>query len=640
VKKAIFIFFFIFIVSGLCYAGNQTNYTFRAPSPAGHYETLTLVPQTSTPKPCTAATLGMTYSRKNGNDLITYLCTSRGWEIIPAWHRNHDQDRIYLTEPDMSIYPMLNVGIGTNQSDKKFTPFKLTIDGDGGILARGTYGSGEPVPYGANTFLGNGMGTIFMWHPEKAALRILHVDGTGHGAGQEFDPDLIGDFSVAMGKNTGAVETGTTVSGGERNLAVGNYSTVGGGYDNVAGVQTVWASLFQGSPIVYYDYATIGGGIDNSANDEGVTIGGGRQNSGQSKYATIAGGQDNRVYLAASGWSTVGGGKNNRAGSANINTWDIGGMATVSGGGNNAAIGFGTTISGGYENLTWESPGATIGGGGFNEISRDSTVSTIAGGRANQIGIESLSIPAQYSTIGGGWRNQITGNYSFIGGGGGNDTNPAVQEENIASGDWTTIGGGTGNTASGIKATIAGGQLHQASGSLSFVGGGTNNSATNSYSSVLGGRNNRADGESSAIAGGVENDADGMYAFIAAGAQNKAHGNYSMAAGRKIEIAASADNTFAWGHDATNPIVVTQPDSFIIATGNMGVGTTTPTHTLHINDVLRLEPRADAPICSNANIGILYFKDNGAIKALCSCRGNFDGDWINLYDTSANGLCN
>jgi hypothetical protein len=61
-----------------------------------------------------------------------------------------------------------------------------------------------------------------------------------------------------------------------------------------------------------------------------------------------------------------------------------------------------------------------------------------------------------------------SGDYSVIGGG----------QNNTASGVAATVGGGSGNTASGVAATVGGGSGNTASGSAATVGGGLQNTAT------------------------------------------------------------------------------------------------------------------------------------------------------------------
>ena len=78
------------------------------------------------------------------------------------------------------------------------------------------------------------------------------------------------------------------------------------------------------------------------------------------------------------------------------------------------------------------------------------------------------------ATIGPGHSN--TGTNAFVAG-----------ENNTASGDWSTVGGGYGNTASGYDGVIGGGVYNTASGDGSTVGGGSDNTASNNGSTVGGG---------------------------------------------------------------------------------------------------------------------------------------------------------
>ncbi len=57
------------------------------------------------------------------------------------------------------------VGIGTASPE-----FALTLDGDGGILAKGTFGSGD-------TLSTSGVGARLVWYPRKAAFRVGRVNG-------------------------------------------------------------------------------------------------------------------------------------------------------------------------------------------------------------------------------------------------------------------------------------------------------------------------------------------------------------------------------------------------------------------------------------------------------------------------------
>jgi len=80
----------------------------------------------------------------------------------------------------------------------------------------------------------------------------------------------------------------------------------------------------------------------------------------------------------------------------------------------------------------------------------------------------------------------------------------------VASGQATTIGGGSNNVATGIAATVAGGTNNQATGSRGVVAGGDGNTATATYSATLGGLGNTATGQASVVSGGENNVASGI----------------------------------------------------------------------------------------------------------------------------------
>lgn len=124
-----------------------------------------------------------------------------------------------------------NVGIGTATPE-----FKLSLDNDGGIIAKGTKNLG-------NILSETGGGAKLIWYPKKAAFRAgeLYMN-----QGTFWDNDSIGDNSVAFGFNTRATgrwsfTAGSTnrasndgsVAFGGGNVADGSYS-IALGYDNLA----------------------------------------------------------------------------------------------------------------------------------------------------------------------------------------------------------------------------------------------------------------------------------------------------------------------------------------------------------------------------------------------------------------------
>src|SRR6185503_12445858 len=111
--------------------------------------------------------------------------------------------------------PNLKVGIGTQ------TPgFRLTLEGDGGMLARGTFGSGVQLS-SITTY--EGLGTRFLWYPRKGAVRGGTVDTYIGSPGDQWNDANIGNYSVAFGRNTLA-KGEASVAFGFRNEARDNHS--------------------------------------------------------------------------------------------------------------------------------------------------------------------------------------------------------------------------------------------------------------------------------------------------------------------------------------------------------------------------------------------------------------------------------
>jgi hypothetical protein len=123
----------------------------------------------------------------------------------------------------------------------------------------------------------------------------------------------------------------------------------------------------------------------------------------------------------------------------------------------------------------------------------------------------SRSVPAQVAS----------GDYSVIGGG----------QNNTASGYIATVGGGYQNIASGQYATVGGGQNNTASGYIAAVGGGYQNIANRDYATVVGGRNNTASGSGATVVGGEGNTASGSGATVGGGEGNTASGDFSAIPG-------------------------------------------------------------------------------------------------------------
>lgn len=196
----------------------------------------------------------------------------------------------------------------------------------------------------------------------------------------------VADFSratVAGGSSNSASGIAASVGGGESNSAIGVKSTVSGGADNIAGTDgaTVggggtnrargYYSTVSGgggpyeadSNVALGDWSVVGGGYANVAAGEVATIAGGYNNHTSDIGATIGGGYSN---IASGYFSFVGGGQDNYArgpnsvicggGRASMVVSDSnlasGTLATIVGGRRHIAAGTASTILGGYANVT------------------------------------------------------------------------------------------------------------------------------------------------------------------------------------------------------------------------------------------------------------------------------------------------
>lgn len=403
--------------------------------------------------------------------------------------------------------------------------FKLTLDNDGGIVALGDPLDTDPD---VATLTTAGAGTRFIWYATYGAIRAGTADGT------EWDNANIGIKTVGFGEGSLVSGTYATVTGGWSNHATEDAAAISGGYANIATYERGVVNGGRNNQVTWYR-ASINGGYNNIASRYNASINGGYGNATSGSFSGITGGGSN----TASGHSSIiSGGLSNMAG---------GQRSTVSGGANNNASLSDSTIGGGEQNTA----GSPSGG----------DYSTISGGQLN-------STAASYATVSGGKSNIAKSNYATVGGG----------EQNTAGG---------ANATTGTYATVTGGQSNTASANYSFVGGGQNNTANNAYAGVGGGFTNTGSGQYAFVGGGANNTASGDYSTVLGGQSNTAAGAYSLAAGRNVNVTGA--KTFAWGYDATNPINVTQSDSFIIATGNVGIGTLTPSAKLHVNGDVRID---------------------------------------------------
>ena len=227
-------------------------------------------------------------------------------------------------------------------------------------------------------------------------------------------------------------------------------------------------------------------------------------------------------------------------------------------GGNLNTSGSFATVGGGFDN-TASGFGSFIGGGGF----------------ANNTQYGGNTASGQASVIGGGLDNTASGPGSFIGGGG------FAPDAGIVTG---------GNTASGQASTVAGGYINNASGVGSFIGGGGFDDSEDEYLGNLadgggdvigGGVFNLTENLDSTVSGGYGNTAIGNYSVVPGGEGNTAQGTCSFAGGN--HATANYQGTFVW---SDNTGTLTQDDGenqFVVrATGGFWFYTTTSNTGAHL----------------------------------------------------------
>ena len=409
----------------------------------------------------------------------------------------------------------------------------------------------------------------------------------------ELTPESGGDAgSVVSGHPANTIAdtaVGAVISGGGRddetaqaNEVFDNYGTIGGGADNVVGVDDGETQTAE--------FATVSGGLDNEATDLDATVGGGRENSATGEKATVGGGWNN---TAAGGQATVGGGVLNTADESD---------AVVGGGRLNEALSQGTTVGGGQSNVAGDDEDddlthhATVSGGMNNEASGSRAV--VGGGEDNTAGGEHATVGGgedneasgdSGATVGGGLENVASSWLATVAGGANNTastlgTTVSGGTQNTASNDRATVAGGLENEASGMRATVCGGHSNSASDENAAVGGGSNNTADAWYATVGGGDENTASGNHATVSGGSGNAASSIGAAVPGGLANEATGEYSLAAGRRAE--ANLDGAFVFGDASSDPVKSFAPGEarFQGRVRSAGVRTNGPVHYVFDED--------------------------------------------------------
>jgi regulator of replication initiation timing len=157
------------------------------------------------------------------------------------------------------------------------------------------------------------------------------------------------------------------------------------------------------------------------------------------------------------------------------------------------------------------------------------------------------------ATVSGGLANTASATFATISGGWGNTASGLSAtvcggRSNTASGLYATVGGGQQDTASGNFATVSGGLANTASGPYATVGGGWLNRASDSAATVSGGRNNTASGPYATVSGGLANTASGRFATVGGGWNNTASGDSATVGGGWFNTASGGSATVGGGY--------------------------------------------------------------------------------------------
>ena len=187
-----------------------------------------------------------------------------------------------------------NVGIGT-----RYPNFKLTLNDDGGIYAKGSFGSGASLGF-------TGVGSRLIWYPRKAAFRAGYVDG------YQWSNTYTGDYSIAMGYNTSASGDYSTATGygttasGRMSTAMGKESHAWGNQSTAIGTDTYargLSSIAMGTGATSEGHFSASIGTDTSASGYASTaIGWGTTSSGDDSTAIgkyLTAGANNSIVLGS-----------------------------------------------------------------------------------------------------------------------------------------------------------------------------------------------------------------------------------------------------------------------------------------------------------------------------------------------------
>jgi hypothetical protein len=175
----------------------------------------------------------------------------------------------------------------------------------------------------------------------------------------------------------------------------------------------------------------------------------------------------------------------------------------------------------------------------FNPPGSSAPAWSIQRGGGNQRGLHAVDLQSARIAA----TQVASGDYSVIGGG----------LNNTASGLIATVGGGFHNTASGSHATVGGGFQNTASGTHATVGGGQNNTASDNYATVGGGLQNAASATAATVGGGRGNTASGLCSVVPGGLSNTANGAYNLVFGENVDPSSTETHRVYFFGDGSCP---------------------------------------------------------------------------------------
>jgi hypothetical protein len=233
-------------------------------------------------------------------------------------------------------------------------------------------------------------------------------------------------------------------------------------------------------------------------------------------------------------------------------------------------------------------------------VSSPDTLWYVGGGTSSLVGRGNNNSAAGNYAIAAGLSNVASGNYSSVIGG----------TLNQASSNYSTVAGGQNNRATNVNASVLGGNNNVASGQYSVIGGGQSNNAFANYSGIAsglghniasgavhafigGGQSNAASGQWAGVLSGLSNSADGNYSSVIGGQSNTVNSTHGIAGGYQTSLGSNANYSFVFGAGASvsqaNSIVFQHTGAALTAGGptKVGIRNLAPTEALDITGNIR-----------------------------------------------------